>query len=117
MKKGILLTLAAALFAVPAIGLAASYHYVTMEGEIKTIEAANAAQALTIAHQNGAAHDSGVKADQGMLDEGDETGNTYLYVDISGNTKSVTAANVQAAFTLATDIAPDSGVVVIADGE
>ena len=117
MKKGILLTLAGALLAIPAVGFAASYHYVSVDGEVKTIDAANATQALTIAHQNGAAYDSGVKVDLGMLDEGDETGNVYMYVDVSGNTKSVTAANVQAAFALATDIAPDSGVVVIADGE
>lgn len=117
MKKGILLPLAGALFAIPAIGFAASYHYISMEGEVKTIEAASATQALTIAHQNGAAQDSGVKVDLGVLDEGEDTGNVYMYVDASGNTKSVTAANVAAAFVLATDIAPDSGVVVIADGE
>ena len=122
MKKTAL-TLSAILLALPAASFAATYHYVDTTGTVRTIEAANAADAFTNA-TNIAPH-SGVGLDQGILESGDtipvstaagmtHSGDpeSYRYVDVNGTVREVVATSPSAALMMATDRDPNSGVLV-----
>lgn len=115
MKKTPFLAVIAAmglLLAVPLGVQAITYHYIDIEGEVQTIEAGNASEALNVARVNGPTIHSGVKVDAGILDEGDTFANIYHYVDINGNLKSIQAASMDAALFLATDKHPQSGMLL-----
>ncbi len=132
MKNFILSAALAAVVIVPAVSLAAQYHYVDTTGTVRTITADNATQAFALA-VNIAPH-SGVAVDTGVLDSGDSVNgsgsmntttvvvvpnmthapvpNLYHYIDITGTVRNVTASSPAEAFALAVNIAPHSGVVV-----
>lgn len=119
-KAGFLAALS--LFAVPAIGFAAEYHYVDTSGTVQTINASNASEALAM--PSDMAPTSGVALDVGVLDEGDtvvgsvsgETGGSggleYHYVDTSGTVQTIPAVSAEAALMNAPGIAPTSGVAL-----
>jgi hypothetical protein len=111
MKKFTIFSAVSILLMLPLFVLAQSYHYIALSGEVKTIEAEAPSQALAIAHQNGAAPDSGVKLDSGTLETGEIRGGLYQYVDVRGILRTITAASVETAFMLAFDRAHDSGVL------
>ena len=91
------------MFALPGLSLAASYHYIDIQGNVQTIEANSGAEALaTVALRADALH-SGVVLDQGVLEEGDDYGIVYAYMSTSGETRTVTAATLDAAYLLAPD--------------
>ena len=126
MKK--ILVIAASMLVVPAISLAATYHYVNVNGQVSDVSAANANQAFALATD--IAPHSGVAIDTGTINAGDTvvpagsgasaptvagaSAATYQYVNVNGQVKTVAAANAASAFALATDIAPHSGVVSVA---
>jgi hypothetical protein len=101
--------------AIPVVTSAATYQYVDTNGNLATVTADNAAQAMTVA--NLGPH-SGV-----MLVTGSPVvtnnfpittnGGTYLYVDIYGNLKTVVASSPAQALTLATNITTHSGVMLV----
>ena len=130
MKKALLLpTFALAL--VPLISSAATYHYVNVEGETATVEAPDPTTAIAVAplrHPN-----SGVAIDLGEIEPGTDvtsgvvagastdnsvslfgTGgaDTYAYVNQSGMTAMVSAANPQDALMSAPNIDENSGVAI-----
>lgn len=113
MKKTATICLLAVLFGTPLFTFAAMYHYIDMRGTIQTISASNPTEALAVAQTRGDAYRSGVKLDDGVLKTGQSFGIVYSYVSTSGEVKNVTAAGPDAAFLLAQDIAPHSGVVVV----
>lgn len=107
---------------IPALTFAATYHYVTVEGDVEAVEANTAAEALMTApniHPN-----SGVAIDRGLLEENDDvdvpvggTGgaNMYAYVSVTGEVKVITASSPSAAISAAYDIHPHSGVAIVVD--
>lgn len=112
MKKVQLVAGLALLFAFPSVSLAAQYHYLNLRGEVVTVEASNASQALAISASRGDSMHSGVVLDIGLLEQGDEYGITYRYQSNLGGTKYVTAASVDAAYVIAPDIIPGTLTVV-----
>lgn len=140
MTKAFLLT--AALFALPAVSLAATYDYVNTNGQMQSVNADNAdaarALAVNIAPNSGVMLDSGTMTqNSGTMTQNNTTttqGSTtttvvsngtattaasfpsgsYQYVDVNGNVKVIVAGSADAALALATDIAPHSGVLSIA---
>ena len=109
MKRILSLFVMGLLLAIPAVSSAATYHYIDLTGNVVTIEAESAQDALSKANANNDVYHSGVKLDQGMLHTGESFAVTYQYVTAQGTLKTVEAASVDAAFILATDIAPNSG--------
>lgn len=113
-----------AIIGLPFTALAATYFYVDTTGNVGSVEAPNANQALELTASVRDIH-SGVTLDQGYL-EGDEyisvdniygTGGpvgltTYQYVDIHGDVQFVAAIDADQALALAVNIAPHSGVVL-----
>ncbi len=108
----------------PAASFAATYHYVTEANITNSVEASDAQTALSIAPN--IAPTSGVALDQGYIEPGmdlDDLDNTnvqaetelqaYVYLSVDGTYKTVFAHNAQQALTLAPDIAPNSGVLVV----
>lgn len=120
MTKTLLALAGVVAVTVPAVTLAQTYHYVSVEGDIEAIEADTAAEALVMApdiHPN-----SGVAEDRGLLEEGMDadvpvggTGgaNMYAYVDITGEVETITAPNPSVAITAPADIHPNSGVAIV----
>lgn len=113
MKNLYIMALAALLLAVPAVSSAATFHYVDVHGVVQNIEASSPSEALVLASLRGNVLHSGVKLAQGQLQAGENVGSIYNYVDIYGNIKSVVAASADAAFLLATDIHPQSGLLIV----
>jgi hypothetical protein len=116
MMKGIPLV-AALMLLLPWSAFAATYSYVDIYGNNRTVVAANATEALTIAPQ--IAPHSGVQLEMGSVQSGFGSGSVlgassdeYHYVDMTGTVRTVTATNAVDAFNLATDIALHSGVAV-----
>ena len=111
MKTSLLALIA--LMAVPAVSVAATYHYIDTTGTVRTVEADTAAEAFVEA-ENIASH-SGVAIDMGVLDGGDSVSMTstdmYQYVSITGDVQFVSATSPQAALIIPGDIAPHSGVL------
>jgi len=107
------LVLLGVLTVFPAVSSAAVYHYIDMTGTVQDIEAPNSDMALAMTISSGQVLHSGVKLDQGLLNEGDEFGNVYNYVDIFGNVRGVVAATADAAYILATNIDPNSGLILV----
>jgi hypothetical protein len=114
MKKTLIFlgagTFALMMGAMPAVSSAAMYHYIDLSGRVGTVEANSPQQALALANSFNNVLHSGVKLDQGMLQTGESYGFPYRYVDIYGNTRTVTAASLDAAYMLATDRASNSGI-------
>ena len=104
MKKIFSLFALSSLFALPAVSLAAPYHYINLNGEVVTIEASNAAEAMAISEARGDVLHSGVAIDQGFLEKGNLHGITYQYQSTLGGIRYVTAASMDAAHILAPDI-------------
>jgi hypothetical protein len=111
MKKTIALAAAAALL-VPSLSMAATYHYVNIDGTVADIGAGSAAEALAALRTSPSTIHSGVMLDQGMIEQGEQVGNLYQYISVSGQLKSVFAASLDAARVLATDKAPTSGFLI-----
>jgi len=117
MKKQILIsTVIAILTAVPALSFAATYQYVNTNGNVSTVSADSAAQAMTV---------SDIAPTSGVIQITSGTSlnftnfvpvsgtNTYQYVNTSGNVSTVNANSAAQAMTVS-DIAPTSGVIQIA---
>ena len=108
---------------------AATYQYVDTAGNLRSVEANSPEQALAIAPNIGI--HSGVDLYSGTaLNSTTYTGNytgsglasnqdtgvtynatTYQYVNTSGQLQTIPATNAEQAFSLATNIAPKSGVI------
>lgn len=114
MKKFTTATTLAALgtLLIPAVSLAATYHYVTLDGTVDEVQASTAAQALVMVDARDDSIHSGVQLDTGVLDEGEQVGHEYTYVALDGSVKTITAASLDAATVLATDRKYDSGFMV-----
>lgn len=99
--------------AAPFVSSAAYYHYLDLSGTVRGIEANSATEALAQVNAQDNSLHSGVKLDTGELKDGESYGRTYLYVSTTGETKSVSAASLDAAYMLATDRANTSGFLVV----
>lgn len=131
MSKFIILAVAL----LPFTTSAATYHYVTVDGETASVEAASPedafAQARDIAPHSGVALDAGyiepgmevpsvalsVGTEEPMVNGGEEvlgTGgsNTFHYVTTEGVTATVQADNPETALAIAPDRAQNSGVAI-----
>jgi len=123
MTKKLSLFALVATLVLPAVSLAATYHYVDTSGTVRSVEATSATDAMNNA-VNMAPH-SGVALDQGVLDSGDKvtgggtmsTGNStpvanqYHYVDVTGTVRNITASSPAQALALAVNKDPHSGVI------
>lgn len=114
MKKQLLALSLVGVFGLPLISSAATYNYVDLSGTVQSFEAATAADALIMVSAAGNTIHSGVALDRPLLEDGEEVGNTYLYVAMDGTIKAVQAATVDAAFVLAVDREPSSGMLLTA---
>jgi len=113
MTKSIVFLAGLGVLAVPLTSLATTYRYAARDGTIRDVQAASAIEALAMVSASGdAAIHSGVALDTGVLEPGDSIGHEYAYVSVSGALASVTAANLDTAFALASDRAPTSGFLV-----
>lgn len=116
IKKIIGICAITAILLVPATSYGAAYHFINLRGDVVTIEASSAADALAQVRARGDVMHSGIKYDQGLLESGQSFGTRYGYIDMYGNTRYVVAASLNAAYTLATDKAPHSGMMILEDG-
>jgi hypothetical protein len=118
MKK-VFAMLGAAVLISPVVATAATYNYVDMTGMVESIEASSPMQAMTLAtdiHPR-----SGVALDEDDMDAGTAIGgsgdtsggtaNTYHYVTVDGEVKTVSAPSA-AQVLMMSDIHPHSGVAV-----
>lgn len=96
----------------PGVASATTYHYITIDGEVESVEAQNALDALNFVNNQSNTLHTGVAIDRGLLNDGEVFAQTYNYVDKNYNLREVTAATSKAAFILATDIAPNSGIII-----
>ena len=128
MKQGMTKTFLALagllVVGIPLFSFAATYHYVSVEGDVEAVEANSAAEALMTApniHPN-----SGVAIDRGFLEANDDvdvvvggTGgaDTYAYVDSTGQVRTITAQSPAAAIAGATNIHPQSGVAIVTSND
>ena len=116
MKTLLIGTLAiAALVAVPTAGIAATYQYVDVNGNVSAVTADSASQALTVSNLH---PESGVMlaTNGGVTMTGIITGSpaaagTYLYVNTSGGLSAVQANSAAQAMTVS-NLHPDSGVML-----
>lgn len=113
MKKILTLAALGALLA-PLPSLAATYQYVAIDGTVQDVEAATAQEALAMISVRSDVTNSGVKLDTGVLEEGEQVGHVYTYVAVDGTVRSIYAANIDAAYLLATDRMFNSGFIVAA---
>lgn len=111
MKTKIIFGLLVGLMSVPYIVKATTYTYIEITGEVDKVEATTPTQALEIISTNETVLNSGVTIDDGVIKEDRIYSTTYEYINIGGSLKSVEASGVDAAFILAYDIHPHSGVV------
>ncbi|MDP3880698.1 MAG: hypothetical protein Q8Q32_00760 [bacterium] len=97
------------------------YAYVDVSGNVRTVVASSAAEALVIA-PNRAPNSGVVLVGQASVSSGSVLGattvvssgaNLYMYVDISGNVRTVMANSAAEAFAKAVNIAPNSGVALV----
>lgn len=115
MKK--LLIGSLAVFGFPVFAFGATYSYVTNAGTLATVEASNPTQAIAIApniHPNSGVMLQSESAPQ--LQFGANLGagsNTYRYVDMNGNLRTVTASSAAQALMIAPNIHPNSGVMLV----
>lgn len=112
MRKLIMIALLLAFVAVP-VAQAATYHYVDIYGQVRNLQASNAQEALVVASALPTTLHTGVKLDTGLLDRGDIAGQLYAYMDVAGNYRIITASSVDAAWLVATDRHPNSGLVML----
>ncbi|MCI0619623.1 hypothetical protein L0Y40_01140 [Candidatus Wolfebacteria bacterium] len=131
MKKYIFTALAVAL-GLPLLSYGATYTYVATTGDVKTVEAQTAEEAMVQASDR--APNSGVALDSGaalateaqVFGVGGIGGNIapsttidvdgdgtlrYQYITVTGNVDSVEAVNAEQALALPVDLALHSGVV------
>lgn len=115
MKNTLLaLIIIGVIIALPTTTFAATFQYVDTNGNLATVTADNAAQALLV--PNLGLH-SGVMLVTGVTTVvpgyvPNNNGTTYIYVDINGNLKTVVAANAAQALMVG-DLGPHSGVMLI----
>jgi hypothetical protein len=129
MKKYILTALAIA-FGLPLSAYGATYMYVTATGDVKTVEAQTAEEAMVqatdratnsgvaldnsaaLAQSFGVGGIGGDRAPSMTVDvDGDGT-LRYQYVSVAGQIESVEAVSVEEALTTPVDLALHSGVVL-----
>jgi hypothetical protein len=112
MKKLLALSFIGVL-GLPLTSFAATYHYLDVNGTVHDVNAPSAQQALTYVNALPSTIHSGVALDQGRLNAGENYGHYYQYRTKSGAYNVVLAATLDAARTLATDRASDSGFVIV----
>lgn len=112
------LIVAALLLGSPAIMFAATYNYVDVSGNVQTVVAGSASEAMAdatnIHPRSGVAIASGAFVDVGGSAEAPVVSGgtmTYQYVNTSGEIVDVEAMNALQAFDRAVNIAPRSGVM------
>jgi hypothetical protein len=122
MTKALLGLASIMAVAIPALSFAHTYHYVSVSGEVKAVEADTAAEAIMTPsdiHPN-----SGVAIDRGLIEPGMNLnapgvplgtggGNIYAYVDITGAVETIVAQSPTMAIASATNIHPNSGVAIM----
>jgi hypothetical protein len=123
MKKTLFALAGMLVIGLPLFSFAATYHYVTTGGDVASVEADSASQALATApniHPN-----SGVAIDLGFIEVGMDVdvppstsggGLYYAYVDANGTVRTVAASNPSEALLNASNLHPQSGVAVMTDG-
>lgn len=112
MKKILALSLIG-VFGLPLTSLAATYHYLDVHGNVNSVEAPSATQALKYVSSLPATIHSGVALDQGILEPGQNYSQLYQYRTIYGTTAYVRAATFDAARLLATNEAANSAFYVV----
>lgn len=112
MKKILALSLVG-VFGLPLSSYAATYHYLDLSGTVHSVEASSATQALTYISALPNTLHTGVALDQGILEQGENYGNTYQYRTVYGTNAYVEAVTVDAARALATDRDPNSGFYIV----
>lgn len=116
MQKINILTgfMALALVILPTVSFANTYKFVDTSGNLQSVEANSATEALATAHP--LALHSGVwlveKTDSNTVipTQTNGSGNYYLFVNTSGNLQGVWAPNASVALATAHPLAPHSGV-------
>lgn len=108
-----------ALLVLPAVSSAATYLYVGTDGDLHSMEASSATEALATAPN--LAVNSGVQ----LVDSDTKvtptkpvvslTSSFYQYINTSGNLQSVSATSASVAMATATNIAMNSGVILVTD--
>lgn len=114
MKKILALSLIG-VFGLPLTSLAATYHYLDVHGNVNSVEAQSAAQALNYVNSLPTTIHSGVALDQGILEPGQNYSQLYQYRTIYGTNAYVRAATLDAARLLATDKASNSGFYMVGE--
>ncbi|MEI8062166.1 MAG: hypothetical protein WCG97_02605 [bacterium] len=115
MKKiiiGAVMTLASFL---PLATFASTFAYVDVNGNLGSVDAANANQALTvsnIAYNSGVVLLGGSVTMSGLISSPQSSVGTYQYVDVSGKISAVQANSPEQALTVS-NIASNSGVVLV----
>ncbi len=112
MKKLLMLSFIGVL-GLPLTSFAATYHYLDVNGTVHDVDALSAQQALNYVNSLPNTIHSGVALDQGILKPGDDYGQTYQYRTIYGTNGYVHAATLDAARSLATDRAANSGFYIV----
>jgi len=102
-----------------SVASAATYLYANTSGNLQSIEANNPTEAMAIA-PNIAVHSGVMLVSSTPLSIGgidgvvlSATSNIYLYVDTSGNLRTVVANNSTEAMAIAPNIAVHSGVMLV----
>lgn len=106
------------LLSSPALAFANTYQYIDTNGDLQSIQAANASQAMATA-PNLAVHSGvvlgiigGTGGSSEPVDNG-FSGSYYQYIDTNGNLQSTDAASASSALLNTPDIAPHSGVILV----
>lgn len=112
MKKLLTLSLLG-VFGLPLSSFAATYHYLDVYGNVQSVEAQSATQALTYVNSLPTTIHSGVALDQGILEQGQNYSQLYQYRTVYGTTAYVRAATIDAARLIATNEAANSGFYMV----
>lgn len=106
------------ILALPATSLANTYHYISNSGTLQSVQADTPVMAISVAPN--IAYNSGVQLATrgGVGGDGsgvftNTAGNHYQFVDARGNLQSINAVNASVALSIAPNIAPTSGVILV----
>lgn len=109
--KRILVATAAMALMLPTFGAAATYEYIDRSGTVRTVEAADAEEALALSAPH-TTH-SGVKLGTQLYGAGLQAAHQYRYVNMMGELKTIAASSPYDAYLRAADRMPTSGVQLV----
>lgn len=97
----------------PLISSAATYNYLDLTGTVRSVDAPSATEALAYVNSLDTTLHTGVALDLGILNQGENFGQDYTYRTVNGTTVFLRAATYDAAWILATDRDPSSGIMLL----